>query len=46
MVFSSFKDGMLTLDQSLAELVKKHIIDLDEALLWTNNPGNLRKMVT
>jgi twitching motility protein PilT len=40
------KDGMLTLDQSLVELVNKHIIDLDEALLQTNNPANLRKMVT
>ena len=40
------KDGMVTLDQSLAELVNEHIIDLDEALLQTNNPENLRKMVT
>ena len=40
------KDGMLTLNQSLAELVNEHIIDLDEALRQSNNPENLIKMVT
>ena len=39
----STKDGMLTLDQSLAELVKKKTVSTEEAMLKSSNPERLLK---
>ncbi len=39
------KDGMTTLDQSLAELVKKKIVSSDQAMQKTSNPERLIKML-
>jgi twitching motility protein PilT len=41
----STKDGMITLDQSLAELVKRKIISADEAMQKTSNPERLLKIM-
>ncbi len=39
------KDGMTTLDQFLAELVKKKIVSSDQAMQKTSNPERLIKML-
>ena len=39
------KDGMITLDQSLADLVKRKIVSADEALQKTSNPDRLMKLL-
>ena len=41
----SSKDGMITLDQSLADLVKKKLVSIDEAMLKTSNPERLQKLL-
>ena len=41
----SAKEGMLTLDQSLSELVRKKIVTTDEAMLKTSNPDRLAKLL-
>jgi len=38
------KDGMLTLDQSLADLVKRNMVSKEEALSKSSNPERLQKM--
>jgi twitching motility protein PilT len=37
------KEGMITLNQSLVDLVKRRVISLDEAMLKSSNPEHLRK---
>jgi twitching motility protein PilT len=39
------KDGMQTLDQCLAELVKKKLITVDDAMVKTSNPERLQKLL-
>ena len=39
------KDGMVTLDQSLADLVKRKIISSDAAMEKTSNPERLMKLL-
>jgi twitching motility protein PilT len=39
------KDGMLTLDQSLAELVRKKLVTIDEAMNKTSNTERLQKLL-
>ncbi len=39
------KDGMVTLDQSLADLVKRKIISVDAAMDKTSNPDRLMKQL-
>jgi twitching motility protein PilT len=41
----STKDGMVTLDQSLADLVKRKIVSTDEAMQKTSNPERLLKLL-
>ena len=41
----STKDGMVTLDQSLADLVKRKIVSTDEAMQKTSNPERLMKLL-
>ena len=41
----SSKDGMITLDQSLAELVKNREISRENALLKSSNPKYLTKLL-
>jgi twitching motility protein PilT len=38
-------EGMQTLDQALAELVKKEAISTEEALMKSSNPAKLRKFI-
>lgn len=42
---TSAADGMIGLDKSLADLVKKGVIDLDEALLWAIDQENLKTLI-
>ncbi|HEY32119.1 MAG TPA: type IV pilus twitching motility protein PilT [Dehalococcoidia bacterium] len=39
------KEGMQTLDQALAALVKKGIVAQEEAMLRSSNPGQLRELI-
>lgn len=39
------KEGMITLDQFLADMVKRKIVSADEALQKTSNPERLMKMM-
>jgi twitching motility protein PilT len=39
------KDGMNTLNQALVELVRKHEVTLEEALVKSSNPEHLKKML-
>jgi len=39
------RDGMQTLNQSLVELVRKHEITTEEAMLKSSNPDHLKKML-
>jgi twitching motility protein PilT len=41
----STQEGMQTLDQALAELVRKHLVTREEAMLKTSNPRRLEKML-
>jgi len=41
----SSKDGMQTLDQSLADLVRKRLVTSDEAMQKTSNPDRLQKLM-
>ncbi|MCX6002970.1 MAG: type IV pilus twitching motility protein PilT [Chloroflexi bacterium] len=41
----STKEGMQTLDQALAEMVKNQVIDREDALMKSSNPGRLSKMM-
>ena len=41
----SGKDGMLTLDQSLAELMRKNLVSKEEALLKSSHPEKLQKLL-
>jgi len=38
-------EGMQTLDQALAELVKKKRVSTEDALMQSSNPATLRKFV-
>jgi twitching motility protein PilT len=42
---TSAADGMISLDKSLADLVKKGVIDLDEALMWAIDQENLKTLI-
>ena len=42
---TSAAEGMITLDKSLADFVKRGIIDLDQALMWAIDPDNLKTMI-
>jgi len=42
---TSASEGMITLDKSLAEMVKKGTITLDEALKWAIDQENLKTMI-
>ncbi|MBU0648427.1 type IV pilus twitching motility protein PilT [Patescibacteria group bacterium] len=42
---TSAADGMITLDKSLADMVKRGIIDLDEALSWAIDADNLKTLI-
>jgi twitching motility protein PilT len=39
------KDGMLTLNQSLADLVKKGLVTKEEAMMKSSTPERLDKML-
>jgi twitching motility protein PilT len=39
------KDGMQTLNQALAELVKKGMVASEEAMMKSSNPGQLEKLI-
>lgn len=41
----SAKDGMITMDQSLAELVKKGLITRENAMLKSSNPARLERLL-
>lgn len=41
----SSSEGMVTLDQALADLVKKRIVTLEEAKLKSSHPARLKKML-
>ena len=41
----SSKDGMQTLDQSLADLVRRRIVNQEEAIKKSSNPGHLKKLL-
>ncbi len=38
-------EGMVTMEQSLADLVNRKMVTLDEALLRTSNPVKLKKFL-
>jgi len=40
------REGMQTLDQSLADLVKRGIVSPEEAMLRSSNPEQLRELIT
>jgi twitching motility protein PilT len=40
------KDSMQTLNQALAELVKKREVSLEEALIKSSNPDHLKRMIS
>ncbi len=42
---TSFEEGMISLNRSLADLVKKEIISLDSALTYSSNPAELKMMI-
>ncbi len=42
---TSLKEGMITLNRSLANLVKQRIISLEKAELYSQNPSELRVLV-
>ncbi|HPN67695.1 MAG TPA: type IV pilus twitching motility protein PilT [bacterium] len=42
---TSAADGMISLDKSLADLVKKGIIDLNDALMWAIDQENLKTLI-
>lgn len=42
---TGYDEGMVSLNRSLAELVKREIISLDSALSYSANPGELKLMI-
>jgi len=42
---TSASEGMITLDKSLADMVKKGVITLDEAMKWAIDEENLKTMI-
>jgi len=42
---TSLKEGMITLNRSLANLVKQRIISLEKAELYSQNPSELKVLV-
>jgi twitching motility protein PilT len=40
------REGMQTLDQSLADLISRHIVTQEEAMLKSSNPEHLRELIT
>ena len=42
---TSAQEGMMTLNRSLAELVKKKVISLENAELYSLNPSELRILI-
>ncbi|MFZ3054848.1 MAG: type IV pilus twitching motility protein PilT [Minisyncoccales bacterium] len=42
---TSSESGMVSLNRSLSELVRKGIIDIDNAVKYSNNPRELRKLI-
>jgi len=41
----SAREGMQTLDQALADLVKKKLVTVEDAMLKTSNPERLQKLI-
>ncbi len=41
----SIKDGMQTLDQTLADLVRRKVVTLDEAMVKSSNPRHLKSLL-
>ena len=39
------KDGMQTLDQALNDLVKRKVIEKEQALMKSSNPNHLEKLL-
>lgn len=39
------REGMQTLDQALADLVRQHIVTQEEAMLRSSNPAQLRELI-
>lgn len=42
---TSFEEGMISLNRSLASLVKQGLISLDSALTYSSNPNELKMMI-
>lgn len=42
---TSSEAGMVSLNRSLSELVRKGIVDIDSAVKYSNNPRELRKLI-
>jgi len=42
---TSSESGMVSLNRSLSELVRKGIVDIEEAIKFSNNPRELRKLI-
>jgi twitching motility protein PilT len=43
---TSARDGMITMDRALLDLVKRGVVSLDEAMRYLRNPNNLRHLTT
>jgi twitching motility protein PilT len=43
---TSARDGMITMDRALLDLVKRGAVSLDEAMRYLRNPNNLRHLTT
>jgi twitching motility protein PilT len=41
----SMKEGMQTLDQALADLIRKRVVSDEEALMKSSNPERLMKLL-
>jgi twitching motility protein PilT len=42
---TSFEEGMISLNRSLADLVKREIISMDVAMSFSSNPNELKLMI-
>jgi len=42
---TSSEAGMVSLNRSLSELVRKGIVDIENAVKYSNNPRELRKLI-
>ena len=40
---TSFAEGMINLDKSLADLVKRGEVKIEDALVWAENPQNFKQ---